>query len=61
MTNLDIRMAAKSAGVTQWQIADELGVCEMTVSRWYRYELPQEKKKQILAAIEKIKEARRNG
>lgn len=61
MANEDLKRVWKRFGIYQWEIAGELGVSDITVSRWLRYELPQEKKELILAAIEKIKEARRNG
>ncbi|WP_195411003.1 hypothetical protein [Ruminococcus sp. BSD2780120874_150323_B10] len=39
--NLDIRAAAKSAGVKLWEIADYFGISEPTVTRKLRHELPQ--------------------
>lgn len=51
MCNLDIRNAAKEAGVFLYQIADKLGISEPTMVRWLRYELPAEKKTRIMSII----------
>ena len=37
-----------------YKIAMELGISEVTLYRYLRTELPEEKKKAILAAIEKL-------
>lgn len=49
--NQDIRTAIKDTGLHHWQIADRLLISENTMSRKLRKELPEEEKKQILAAI----------
>lgn len=56
MANTDIREAAKLAGVKMWQIADAMGFSEATLTRLLRKDLPCEKKKNILAAIERLKD-----
>ena len=43
MCNLDIRDDLKKNGVYQWQVAHELGICEMTLARWLRFEMSEEK------------------
>lgn len=53
--NLDIRAAAKSAGVFLWEIADKLGVSEPTFIRSLRKELSDAQKTRVLAAIEEIR------
>lgn len=53
--NLDIRAAAKGAGVFLWEIADKLGVSEPTFIRSLRKELSDAQKAKALAAIEEIK------
>lgn len=55
MKNKEIRTALRLSDVTQWQVADELGVSDVTICRWLRHELPDEKKNQILQAIEDVK------
>jgi hypothetical protein len=46
----------KSAGVTLWQIADALRVCEMTVTRKFRREMDSAGKAEMLALITQIKD-----
>ena len=54
MSNLEIRNAAKASKVTFWMIADHLGIAESTFTRMMRHELPDEKKKMILAVIDQL-------
>ena len=56
--NADVRMAAWSAGLPLWKVAAELGVCEMTLSRWMRTELSTDKKTRVLSAIQKLANVR---
>lgn len=58
--NLDVRTAAKNAGVFLWEIADKFGVSEPTFIRYLRKELSEEMKAKALAAIEEIKREREN-
>lgn len=57
MKNKYIRDEMQKTGVTQWQVADELGISESTLSRKMRYELTLEDKQRILKAIAKVGEA----
>ena len=52
--NRKIRAAAVAEGVPMYKIAMELGISEVTLYHYLRAELPEEKKKAILAAIEKL-------
>lgn len=52
--NADIRIAAKSAGVCLWQIAERIGVNDGNFSRKLRRELPDQEKKEILKIIETL-------
>lgn len=54
MNNTDIRKYAKSHGVRLWQIADELGISEITMSRKLRYELSEDEKQKILEIIDEL-------
>lgn len=54
MNNTDIRKYAKTHGVRLWQIADELGISEITMSRKLRYELSEEEKQKILEIINEL-------
>ncbi len=58
--NLDIRSAAKSAGVFLYEIAEKLGVSEPTFNRYLRKELSDGWKAKALAAIEEIKREHEN-
>ena len=52
--NLDIREAAKKAGVKLWQIADALSLNDGNFSRRLRRELPDEEKQKIRQIIARI-------
>ena len=55
MKNLEIRQAAKEAGVPLWRVAQEVyGITDSSLSRKLRNELPAEEKARILATIEKL-------
>lgn len=54
--NIDIRTLARVENVKFWRIAEQLGISEVTFSRWLRMELPPEKKELIKTAIREIKE-----
>ncbi len=58
--NLDVRSAAKSAGVFLYEIAEKLGVSEPTFNRYLRKELSDDMKAKVLAAIEEIKREHEN-
>lgn len=52
--NTDIRAALRSANIPIWACAAEMGVCENTLLRWLRMEMPIDKKALVFKAIEKI-------
>ena len=52
--NLDIRAAAKGAGVKLWEIAEKLNILDSNFSRKLRHELPQAEKERIFSIIEEI-------
>ena len=52
--NQELINKAKSKGIPQWRIAEELGVSEMTLVRWLRHPLESEKKDAYLKAVESI-------
>lgn len=54
MANMDLRQKMRSEGVTFWQLADVLGVCEMTVSRRFRKELSEKEKNKISGIIDRL-------
>lgn len=50
-TNMEIRAAAKRAGVRLWQVAECVGVNDGNFSRRLRRELPPEERDKILDII----------
>lgn len=58
LANSDLRQEMKLLGVPMWAIADKQGLCELTVSRRLRYELPKEEKEKLLDMIHQIAEER---
>lgn len=53
--NVEIRDMITENGLFLWQLADLLNVSESTVYRWLRHELPQERKREIISAIQRAK------
>lgn len=53
--NLDIRFAIRQAGLTQWLVAERLGISEATFTRRLRKELSDKEKQQIFDVIEQLK------
>lgn len=54
--NIDIRTLARVENVKHWQIAEVLGVSEITFSRWLRRELDPDQKERIRKAIKEAKD-----
>ena len=52
--NMEIRNAAKKAGIRLWEVAAACGVNDGNFSRKLRQELPQEEKEKILAIIDRL-------
>ena len=61
MSNSDVRTAAKSASVFQYQIAAAMGISEPTMTRKLRFELSDNEKKPIFEAIERIRTEKKEG
>ena len=53
--NQDIRQIAKQSGVYLWQVAEYMGVCDITLSRRLRKELPDSEKQRIIEIINLLK------
>ena len=53
--NNDLRLEARKAGVTLWQIATRLGISEPTMTRKMRTELDEDEKKKVLSIIEEFR------
>lgn len=56
MSNEDLRMEFRIANVKQWEVADEIGISEMTMVKWLRKELDDERKARIRKGIAAVAE-----
>ncbi len=52
--NLSVRFAMQEKGIPQWKVARECGYSEGGFSRLLRDELSEEKRKEVLQAIERL-------
>ena len=55
LKNLDIRSALNDAGMYLYELADALGISDVSLTKWLRHELSEEKKKQIFDIIARWK------
>ena len=55
MSNKEIERLLKQEKIYKWQIAKKLGIHETTFVRWFRDELTNEQKQQVMSAIEEIR------
>lgn len=58
MRNVEIRVRAESARVKLWEVAEELGIADATLSRKLRHELDPETKKRIFRIISNLSQRR---
>lgn len=61
MANEELKRLFRSEGVYMWEVAQALGVHEITLSRRFRTELTQGQKDGVLAAFERVKADRARG
>lgn len=54
MQNKKIRSAIQKAGLTYWQVADEIGIHPATLCVWLRHELTGERLERVEAAISSL-------
>lgn len=52
--NKEIRVAMALADIKQWELAEAIGVSEVTICRWLRVELDEDKKEAILDVIKRM-------
>ena len=52
--NRELRQYAKDKHVYLWRIADDLGVSEMTLTRWLRKPLNAEQKQMYISIIDRL-------
>lgn len=55
MNNEQIKDLMKENSIFMWQVAKKLNVYETSFCKWFREELSEERKQQVLSAIEEIK------
>ena len=49
-----VRKAIKNAGLTYWQVAEEVGIASATLSVWLRTPLNSSRLEQVVVAINKL-------
>lgn len=54
MTGKDIQNLIKKKRLFQWEVAEELGINEFTLSRWLRGSITKERETTIINAIKKL-------
>lgn len=54
MCNKDLRDEMRIANVRQWEVAEAIGISEMTMVKWLRRELSDSKKELIREGISKV-------
>ena len=60
MCNKDLRDEMQIANVRQWEVADAIGISEMTMVKWLRKELGAEKKALVREGIAKAAQQKKN-
>ena len=60
MCNKDLRDEMRIANVRQWEVADAIGVSEMTMVKWLRKELDAEKKALVREGTAKAAQLKKN-
>ena len=60
MCNKDLRDEMRIANVRQWEVADAIGVSEITMVKWLRKELGAEKKALVREGIAKAAQQKKN-
>ena len=53
MCNKDLRDEMRIANVRQWEVAEDIGISEMTMVKWLRRELDDSKKALVREGISK--------
>ena len=54
MCNKDLRDEMRIANVRQWEVAEAIGISEMTMDKWLRRELDDNKKVLIREGISRV-------
>ena len=61
IANMEVRKAAKEAGVCLWQVAEKLGINDGNFSRKLRRELPAEDREKVLNIIRELSQEKQEG
>lgn len=61
IANMEVRKAAKEAGVCLWQVAEKLGINDGNFSRKLRRELPAEDREKVLGIIRDLSQEKQEG
>lgn len=61
MANEAIREKVKATGVRYWEVAEQIGVSDVTLCRQLRRELPEARQQLILHAIDELTRRNANG
>ena len=56
--NQDVRKRIDKAGLTQWQVAEEVGINYVTMSVWLRTPLTKEQSARVNEALERLERGR---
>ncbi len=59
MCNKDLRDEMRIANVRQWEVAEAIGISEMTMVKWLRRELDDGKKARVREGISKAAQKRK--
>lgn len=54
MRNEEIRDYIKSKGIPMWRVAERLGIADSNFSRMLRYEISEDKKKEIMHIVDEL-------
>jgi len=61
MTGQEVRELLRRNRLYHWELAKEMGISEFTLSRYLRGPLDSKKEQAILAAIDRLEKAERQG
>lgn len=54
MRNKEIRDYIKSKSIPMWRVAERLGIADSNFSRMLRYEISEDKKKEIMHIVDEL-------
>lgn len=54
MTNAELKSKIQESGFALWQVAEEIGVCDLTLQRWLRSERNTSNQPKIMSALERL-------